>query len=460
MENLVLIILLTPGVIFLGLSFLWLCGWTIRERPVASLTAGAYAFTFMVSVTLAVRMFLSDVKSIELSFGNWFTLHEYTFPLVIAVDELSLPLMILTIVLVGIVGVFSSRYLHREKGFQRFFLLLHLFAFGSLLIFSAGSLEMLVGGWELVGITSVLLIAFFHQRPDPVRCAMRVFVTYRGCDIGLLVAVFVLHHSIGTAVFSGLFSGNWPDQTFMGSGGVALTGGLLLLAAASGKSAQFPFSSWLPRAMEGPTPSSAIFYGAISVHAGAYLLLRFQPLIAASDIASIAVITVGLITALSATVIGRACTDIKTSLSYAVMTQVGLIFIEIGAGWKMLALIHIISHATLRTLQFLRAPSILRDFYETWNAVGGEMAPTGVHYEKIFPISVQNWLYRFALERGHQDALLDLYLIGPVSRLSAWLNRHEYHLTPSRMQSFTPAQVPPIMMEERTPDAAGRRIDG
>ena len=208
------------------------------------------------------------------TFGNWFAVDDYHFPLVLMADRLSLPFMGLTVVLSGLIGQFSATYLHRERGFLRFFLLLHLFAFGSLLAFAAGSFDLLVAGWEMVGITSVLLIAFFQQRTAPVENGLRVFAVYRACDIGLLVGVFAMHHWAGTASFAA----GLPHLT----GAQAVIVCLLLLLAAAGKAAQVPFSGWLPRAMEGPTPSSAIFYGAISIHAGAYLLLRVQPMLAQS----------------------------------------------------------------------------------------------------------------------------------------------------------------------------------
>ncbi len=259
------------------------------------------------------------------AFGNWFAVHDYHFPLVLLADRLSLPFLALTAMLSGLIGQFSATYLHRERGFLRFFLLLHLFAFGSLLAFAAGSFDLLAAGWEIVGITSVLLIAFFQQRTPPVENALRVFAIYRACDIGLLVAIFAMHHWAGTASFdAGL-----PPLT--GQEAVAVC--LLLLLAASGKAAQVPFSGWLPRAMEGPTPSSAIFYGAISIHAGAYLLLRVQPLIAQSALASALVIALGAATAVHGTIVGRAVSDAKTSLAYASLTQVGVVFVEIGLGW-------------------------------------------------------------------------------------------------------------------------------
>src|SRR5260370_38492485 len=261
--------------------------------------------------------------------GHWFGVGGYHFPLVLLGDRLSLPFMGLTVVLSGLIGQFSATYLHRERGFLRFFLLLHLFAFGSLLAFAAGSFDLLVAGWEMVGITSVLLIAFFQQRTAPVENGLRVFAVYRASDIGLLVGVFAMHHWAGTASFAG----GLPQLT----GAQAVIVCLLLLLAAAGKAAQVPFSGWLPRAMEGPTPSSAIFYGAISIHAGAYLLLRVQPMLAQSGLASAMVIAISVATAIHGTMSGRASADAKTSLAYASLTQVGLAFVEIGLGWKSIA---------------------------------------------------------------------------------------------------------------------------
>jgi NAD(P)H-quinone oxidoreductase subunit 5 len=314
-----------------------------------------------------------------------------------------------------LIGQFSATYLHRERGFLRFFLLLHLFAFGSLLAFAAGSFDLLVGGWEMVGITSVLLIAFFQQRTPPVENGLRVFAVYRACDIGLLVAVFCMHHWAGTASFDG----GLPKLA--GSQSVIVC--LLLLLAAAGKAAQVPFSGWLPRAMAGPTPSSAIFYGAISIHAGAYLLLRIQPMLAASGLASALVIAIGAITAVHGTIVGRASADAKTSLAYASLTQVGLVFMEIGAGWKALAVAHILGHAMVRTLQFLRSPSMLHDYHAMHSAVGGELAPTGQVFEDFFPKPIRLWLFRWALDRGHLDTILDRVAIHPLMELSKALAR-------------------------------------
>jgi NADH-quinone oxidoreductase subunit L len=417
-QAILVFVVLAPGVVFGLLALLWLLGWVPSERVVSKITG----LTFSACVAgLAVLVWNlafggKPARAVVVTFGTWFAVHDYRFPLVLMADRLSTPFLVMTAVLSGLIGQFSATYLHRERGFFRFFLLLHLFAFGSLLAFAAGSFDLLAGGWELVGITSVLLIGFFQLRPAPVENGLRVFAVYRACDIGLLVGVFAMHQWAGTASFDGGFP--------MLAGSHAVIVCLLMLLAASGKAAQVPFSGWLPRAMEGPTPSSAIFYGAISIHAGAYLLLRIQPLLARSILASVLVILIGVATAIHGTIVGRASADAKTSLAYASLTQVGVVFVEIGIGWTSIAVVHILGHATVRTMQFLRAPSMLHDYHQMHSAMGGEIIP-GRQFEDLLPERVTLWLYRWAFDRGHLDTFLDRWVIDPllwVSRLFAKLD--------------------------------------
>src|SRR5579884_2023249 len=403
-------VVLAPGFVFAVLALVWLLGWVPGERAVSRLTGVTFSLCAAGLATLVGRFIFISSADVIVTFGNWFAVHDYRFPLVLMADRLSLPFLCMTVVLSGLIGQFSATYLHRERGYFRFFVLLHLFAFGSLLAFAAGSFDLLAGGWEIVGITSVLLIGFFHLRAAPVENGLRVYAVYRACDIGLLVGIFAMHHWAGTASFS---TGLPP----LGRGQTA-TIALLLLLAAAGKAAQVPFSGWLPRAMEGPTPSSAIFYGAISIHAGAYLLLRVQPLLAQSMLGSSAVVVIGVLTAIQGSIVGRASADAKTSLAYASLTQVGLIFVEIGLGWKWLAVVHILGHATVRTLQFLRAPSMLHDYHKMHAAIGGELTPAGPHFSKLFPQRFQLWLYRWAMDRAHLDTILDRFVVDPLMQLS------------------------------------------
>lgn len=453
-QTLLIAIVAIPGALFLLLGLIWLIGGHLPEKAIARLTKLTYAVMTLMVAAIGWQMWQAGTASVHVSLGNWFTVGEYGFPLSFVVDRLSLPMVGMTVVLAGIVGSFSIRYLHRDPGFQRFFLLLHLFAFGALIIFTADSLDLLIGGWEIVGITSVLLIGFFQYRKEPVRNALRVFGTYRIADLCILVAVFLAHHWFGTASWGGMFSGEWPGHVNNLNGTAASVIAVLLVFAASGKSAQGPFCGWLARAMEGPTPSSAVFYGAISVHAGAYLLLRIEPLIRSSNVATGLVIFIGITTAILGTLIHRTCADAKTSLAYASQTQLGIIFAEIGLGWTTLAIIHILGHAMVRTMQFLRAPSMLHDYHRVHAAAGGHFEPTGDHYESLLPKPVQIMLYRIALGRGFYDALVDRFLIAPVKGLARILSL----LEPAWVKSTTsmssqPAEVPGTLTQLMTKPA-------
>jgi NADH:ubiquinone oxidoreductase subunit 5 (subunit L)/multisubunit Na+/H+ antiporter MnhA subunit len=407
-------VVMAPGAVFALLAVLWLLGWVPSERVLSRITGLTFTACLFGLATLLWTL-ATRASAITVTFGNWFAVHDYRFPLILMADRWSLPFLVMTVALSGLIGQFSATYLHRESGFFRFFLFLYLFAFGSLLAFAAGSFDLLIAGWELVGITSVLLIAFFDQRPAPVENGLRVFAVYRAADIGLLVGVFALHEWAGTASFAGGMPTLKEAQ--------ATVVCLFLLLAAAGKAAQIPFSGWLPRAMEGPTPSSAIFYGAISIHAGAYLLLRAQPLIAQTHTAATCVIIIGAATAGYGTLTGRASADAKTSLAFASLTQVGVIFVEIGFGWRSIAVAHILGHAVVRTLQFLRSPSMLHDYHRMHSAIGGEISPTGRHLEDLIPETAQVWLYRWALDRGHLDTILDRWFIHPLLQISRLFGR-------------------------------------
>ena len=420
---LALLILLPSGwCATLGAS--WLLGLRWPERAVARLTTACYTAVLLIAVALWQQLLTTGKPQLHALYGNWFEVGHYHFPLALWADYLSLPLLTLSALLTALVAVFSRRYMHRDEGFFRFFMLLNLFGSGILLFFAAGSFDLMIGGWEIVGLTSILLIAFFQHRDDPVRSALRVFATYRACDVGLLVGVVLMHILVGTSEFTEILPNNLQSHTPLLGSSAALVAFLLLLAA-MGKAAQVPFSGWLPRAMEGPTPSSAIFYGALSVHAGAYLLLRALPIIEAAAFVAETIIVVGLLTALHGTLVGRTYPDAKNALAYAAMTQLGLIFVEIGFGWQRLAVWHIVGHALLRTMQFLRAPSLLHDHHRLHAAAGGHLGATGKHFASLLPTSVQSWFYRLALDRGHHDTVLDRFVIGPIVKLAHAMQRIE-----------------------------------
>ena len=304
----------------------------------------------------------------------------------------------------------------------------------------AGTIETLFFGWEMVGLSSALLVAYFHEREAPVRNGHRVWSVYRLADAAFLIAALLMHHLTGAgdfASFVGSGSQPWPSGRADLSSNNALLVGLLLLLAASGKSALVPFSGWLPRAMEGPTPSSAVFYGSLSVHLGAYLLLRVSPILEASQLLKWTVVFVGVISALAGSIISRVQCDIKSSLAYASLSQVGIIVVEIGLGFYYLALIHIVGHACLRTLQLLRAPTLLSDYHAIENAIGSRWTRKQTRWFGLIPVGLQHWTYQFGFERGYMDSILDNWIVGPFLAAFRWADRQERRWTDliSREQS-------------------------
>jgi NADH:ubiquinone oxidoreductase subunit 5 (subunit L)/multisubunit Na+/H+ antiporter MnhA subunit len=419
-------IMLFPLLALVWLGGALLVGYRPSERSVSRVTGASLGAALLLGLATFGGMVLDGREQLVVHLGEGFQAGGYEFPLTLLVDRLSLPFALLTCTLTGLVGRFSASYLHREEGFHRFYVLMLLFASAMLLLVMAGTIDLLYAGWELVGISSALLIAFFHRRKGPVLRGLRAFAIYRVCDTGLLVAAVLIHHYAHSSGFHG--DAPWPD-----GGGLsdvppaAATGVALLLVLASlGKSAQLPFSGWLPRAMEGPTPSSAIFYGGLSIHAGAYMLLRTSAVLDKAPLAAAALVTVGLLTAVYATFVGRVQSDAKNQLAYASMVQVGIILAEIGLGLRTLALVHIAGHAVVRTLQMLRAPSLLRDFNRIDAAAGGQLARTGLFYERLLPARLRRWLYSLALARGGVDAALDRFVAEPVLRVARVLDRLEH----------------------------------
>lgn len=426
------------GVISAPLLLMTLLGLTtllsrpLSEQQVSKCTEITVVAGLLAALAILAIMLASGTRYVPIEIGNWVTLPSahFHFHLKLVFDRLSVPFAILTFVLVGTVGAFASKYLHKEAGFHRFFVLYAAFLLGMILSTLAATIETLFLGWELVGLSSALLVSYFHERAAPVKNGLRVWGVYRVADAAFLVAAITLHHLTGEGDFA-LLTGvePWPSGVANVSPMQALFVGSLLLIAAAGKSALVPFSGWLPRAMEGPTPSSAIFYGALSVHLGAFLLLRISPILERSYILCGMVVALGLASALFGSMAARVQTDVKSALAFASLTQVGLITAEIGLGLRYIPLIHILGHACLRTLQLLRAPSLLRDYNALENAIGARLPQTLGNGSARLNTDSGIRAYRFALERGYLDTLLDTYLIRPFAALFRWCDGMERRWT-------------------------------
>ena len=412
---------LAPLFAALLLGALMMLGRKLEEREIAWIASLGVGISFVASLVTAAAFLARGALALEVRSGSLYEVGGYAFTLELLVDRLSIAMVLTTGLVTALVARFSVRYLHRDPGFLRYFVLLCVFDAGMQLLVLAGSYDVLFIGWEMVGLSSFMLITFFQLRDGPARGGLRAFVTYRITDVGLLVAGVLLHQATGSSALEAAFgSGAWPHASTQLDASATTPIALALLLSTIGKSALFPASGWLPRAMEGPTPSSALFYGALSVHAGIYLLLRSAPLFETTSVGASAVITIGALTVLTSTLAGRVQSDIKSALAYATSSQVGLMAIFVGVAaltrsgsLAMLVVLYMVAHAFLRTLQLLRAPSALRDAQEIAAALpDARQGPRPV--SRVLSDQARAALYRLAYHRFFLDELLDRLLIAPV----------------------------------------------
>jgi NADH:ubiquinone oxidoreductase subunit 5 (subunit L)/multisubunit Na+/H+ antiporter MnhA subunit len=357
---------------------------------------------------LANGVLLAAGKQDAVQLGEWLHSGDYRIAVNFLGDRLSLGLAGLFAGLCLLVLRFAQNYMHRESGYHRFFFVLSLFSAAMQWLVTAGNGVLAFVGWELAGVCSYLLIAFFYEKHNAVYNATRVFVTNRIGDGGFIAGL----------ALSFLWLGGIDWQT-INHGAAQLGDGqrftlcLCFLLAAMAKSAQVPLAPWLSRAMEGPTPSSAVFYGAVMVHAGVYLLLRLEPLFSTSPGAMGLLLVVGVATAGYGYVAGLVQTDVKSALIFATSGQVGLMFAECGLGLWDVAVWHLAAHAVVRGYQFLAAPSLMHD------TLGLPMrgVPAWLAQRRL--------LYTMALQRFWLDALADWTLTEPCRRLSRDMSRFD-----------------------------------
>lgn len=373
---------------------------------------------------------------------EWFTLYEkgaYRFPILFYLDRVGAVYLFCVWAIFSIILKYCRVYLHRESGYKRFFLTIFGFIFGLNLVILAGSIDMLFAGWEIVGIASFLLIAFYRHRVQPVRNALRAYTIYRFCDIGLLLGAWMshllFHESQHFSELASLFEN--PAMPPAGYASLLLLSTLILIAA-SGKSAQFPFCFWLPRAMEGPTPSSAIYYGALSVHLGVFLLLRTTPIWSYHYLTRFIIFLIGFLTVIIATISEKTQSNIKGQVAYASITQVGFMFMELAFGLETLVLIHFFGNAFLRCYQLLVSPSIVAhllrvegsadtDFYVT-NRAYFQFQFLPASLREILPDVLQTTLYVFSLQEGNLERLVSSLLWDPLKRIGRKVNHFNFSL--------------------------------
>ncbi len=271
--------------------------------------------------------------------------------------------VLMTLVVTGVgtlIHIFAVGYMHGDPRFHRFFTYLNLFAASMLTLVLAGNFAMLFMGWELVGLCSYLLISFWFTKPSAAAAGKKAFVVNRIGDFGFMIALMIVFVQFGTLSYEGVFE-RAGDVL---STGTATAIGLLLLVGAAGKSAQVPLYVWLPDAMEGPTPVSALIHAATMVTAGVYVVSRSAAIFELAPAAGTAVATVGAITALWAASIAIAQTDIKKVLAYSTISQLGYMFLAAGLGGYVAAVFHLMTHAFFKALLFLGSGSVIHGMHE------------------------------------------------------------------------------------------------
>src|SRR5882724_3496034 len=297
---------------------------------------------------------------------SWIRSGDFHVNFAFYLDRLSL-LMLMVVTGVGfLIHIYSVGYMWDDDGFYRFFSYLNLFMFFMLMLILANNYLVMFIGWEGVGLASYLLIGFYFQKDSAAAAGKKAFITNRIGDFGFLIALFLMIQHFKSLDFQKVAAGvaQLPAEV-VGGAGVLTAIGLLLFAGACGKSAQLPLYVWLPDAMEGPTPVSALIHAATMVTAGVYVVARSHIVFEHSETARVAVAVVGCATALFAATIGLVQTDIKKVLAYSTVSQLGYMFLACGVGAFGAGIFHLMTHAFFKALLFLAAGSVI-------HAMGGE----------------------------------------------------------------------------------------
>jgi len=312
--------------------------------------------SFALSLGIFLELNASDVKSFTVPLFDWIQVGALRIPFSFLVDPLS-SIMLLIVTGIGfLIHVYSAGYMHNDGGFAKFFAYLNLFIFFMLLLVLGSNYVVLFIGWEGVGLCSYLLIGFWFTNVNYASAAKKAFVMNRIGDLGFLLAVFFIYSTFGSVEFANVF----PQAALLPSGStilVVIT--LLLFVGATGKSAQLPLFTWLPDAMAGPTPVSALIHAATMVTAGIYMIARSNILFTLAPLTMDIVAIVGLSTAIVAALIAITQNDIKKVLAYSTVSQLGYMFLGLGVGAYTGAFFHVITHAFFKALLFLGAGSVI-----------------------------------------------------------------------------------------------------
>ena len=352
------LLFLIPALPLLGFALLMLGGRRMGE-PMAgwlatAMVGGSFAASVVVFFGLVGRS--AEERVYEQTLFEWIPSGELSVSFGFLVDPLSITMALFITGVGALIHLYAIGYMHGDENFSKFFVYLNLFVFSMLMLVFGNNLVITFLGWEGVGACSYFLISFWHTRESAATAGKKAFVTNRVGDWGFMVATFLIWTTLGTVTYTEIAS----SPAMAGVTGTAVS--LLLFVAAAGKSAQLPLYVWLPDAMEGPTPVSAMVHAATMVTSGVYLLVRMNHVL--TDDALLVIAIVGAATALFAALVAVAQHDIKKVLAYSTVSQLGYMFLAIGSGAYVAAIFHMITHAFFKGLLFLGSGSVIHGMHD------------------------------------------------------------------------------------------------
>jgi len=326
---------------------------------------GVMALAFLITLVNFTRMLGVELhEPVVLDYWTWMATGTFTVQAALQLDQLSMVMMMIVTGVGFLIHVFSVGYMRDDAGYPRYFAYLNLFVFFMLVLVMGASYPLVFVGWEGVGLCSYLLIGFWFSDREKSDAGKKAFIVNRIGDFGFLVAMFLLFAEFRTLDFVPLFG---EADALVYGGGLVTAVTLFFLLGAAGKSAQLPLYVWLPDAMAGPTPVSALIHAATMVTAGVYLVARSSVLFALSPVGSAAVATVGVLTALFAATIALKQNDIKKVLAYSTVSQLGYMFVGVGVGAYAAGVFHLMTHAFFKALLFLGSGAVIHSMHEAYH---------------------------------------------------------------------------------------------
>ncbi len=357
MEYILLVVVFIPLMVSIFLNSI---STLLNERLTTFITINGALLSFTVSLFMFGVLLLDKFKPISLKLYTWFPEPEIRFEFLL--DGLSGTMMLLVTGLGLVIQIFSTSYMSGDPRYVKYFVYFNFFVFSMLLLVMSANFLVMFFGWELVGLSSYLLISFWSEKKEAAKAGNKAFVLNRIGDFGFLIALMMILNTYDTFSFKTVFATtliNQPQNLDLIV--------VFFMIGAFGKSAQFPLFSWLPDAMEGPTPASALIHAATMVTAGVFMLVRISPLLQFSELSSILIISIGLLTALISAFAAINQNDIKKVLAYSTISQLGFMFIAIGAGAYVAAIFHLVTHAFFKALLFLGAGAVIHEMHHEQN---------------------------------------------------------------------------------------------